>query len=540
MRRHATVARVSVIVASYNRAADLRRSLQAIVDSTFRDVELIVVDNASHDDAVAVAASFEPAHLIRNQDNRGFAGANNQGLEVATGDYVALVNNDAVIAADWLARHVDFLEQHPQAAAVGGKLHLWDDDHRLGDSSSDYYGYATVDSCTAATRTELNPPDDVREVATLSGAAVVIRRTAIDDVGPPFLEPEFFTYYEETDFFARALRRGWRLYYTGLPAAWHRVRASTAKEPYRYFYYMERNRLLFAYRHWPVGLLQDLLRQARRDTLREAKARPVRWLAGMNPEARARRDARWWVVRHRAKCHELRHRARGGDRNYLEALAMIEARTRYYDHARPEIAALIPAGARTVVDVGCAGGALGAALKASRPGVRVYGVEPAPQPAARARERLDAVLVGEATDPLPDDWPAPDCVVFADVLEHLVDPWAVLRLWKARLAPGGCVVLSVPNVAHGSVATGLLHGRWRYADAGILDRTHLRFFTRATAIELVERADLQLERLERVVDGRSDAWWRRQAIGRAQRGGAGPVAQRIADWHTVQFLLVAR
>jgi SAM-dependent methyltransferase len=367
----------------------------------------------------------------------------------------------------------------------------------------------------------------------------MIRRAAIDDVGAPSFEPEFFAYYEDTDFFARALRRGWRLYYTGPPSAWHRVRGSTADQPYRYFYLMERNRLLFAYRHLPGGPLRSLLRQTRRAAVRELAKHPIRWLGGKDDEARARRDARLWVVRHRSTCLEQRRRANGGDCSYLAALRRLESRARYYDHPRPEIAALIPSDARTVIDVGCASGALGKALKADRPGLQVFGIEPMPEPAARARAVLDRLLEGSATDPLPAGWPAPDCVVLADMLEHTEDPWRVLRLWKERLAPGGTVVLSLPNVAHRSVVTDLLRGRWEYVDAGILDRTHLRFFTRHTVIELVENAGLRVVRLDRLVDEGAERAVRRQAIRWFARA-AGPAAARVADWHTLQFLLVAR
>lgn len=531
---------VSVIVVSYNRAADLRLALAAVRRSSHRDVELIVVDNASSDEAAEVAASFSPAHLIRNESNLGFAQANNQGLERARGEFIVLLNNDAVIEEQWIERHVEFLEQHAEAAAVGSKLYFWDDDHPLGDRGNPYYGFCRVDPTSCLSQTEVSPPDEVREVASLSGAAVVIRRRAIDDVGPPFLEPEFFTYYEETDFFARALRRGWRLYYTGEPAAWHRVRASTSRQPYRYFFYMERNRLLFAHRNLPEGLLRHLVRQTRRRAVRELASQPWRFLSGEDDEARARRDAWWWALRNRQLLATHRHKAAGGKLAYDEAVTQVDSRAQYYGHPRPEVAALVPADAQTVIDVGCGAGALGQALKASRPGLQVYGVEPAAEPARRARQVLDDVLEGRAADPLPPSWPAPDCVVFADVLEHTRDPWSVLALWRKRLAPGGSVVLSLPNVAHRSVVHGLLRGRWQYEDAGILDRTHLRFFTRRSARALVERAGLRVVRFERVLDEDAHRGWRARLTRLAAPAGDDGWRARPADLHTVQFLLVAR
>jgi 2-polyprenyl-3-methyl-5-hydroxy-6-metoxy-1,4-benzoquinol methylase len=220
----------------------------------------------------------------------------------------------------------------------------------------------------------------------------------------------------------------------------------------------------------------------------------------------------------------------------------------YYEHARPEVAALVPAGARRVVDVGCGAGALGRALKAERRGVEVRGVEVVPEQAERARAWLDEVSCADAAAPLPASWPAPDCVVFADVLEHLVDPWGVLRAWRGRLAEGGTLVASVPNVACREVVSGLLRGEWRYGNSGILDRTHLRFFTRSTALELVAGAGFRVRSVRPVVHmpvggalGRALARWAVRSgagepVSGARPGGPGRLAR---DLVTMQFLIVA-
>ncbi len=212
----------------------------------------------------------------------------------------------------------------------------------------------------------------------------------------------------------------------------------------------------------------------------------------------------------------------------------------YYQHERPEVQALVPADARQVVDVGCAGGALGKGLKAARPDLTVRGIEPVAEAAEMAQGVLDEVFVGAAEAEPPDSWPRPDCVIFADVLEHLEDPWGVLRSWSGRLAPGGCILASIPNVAHHTVVRGLVKGRFDYADAGILDRTHLRFFTRASIYELFADAGLQPQRLERVIDrrliARASHWLGR--LGQGERKQGGPL-RRLADPWTIQYLVVA-
>jgi len=155
---------------------------------------------------------------------------------------------------------------------------------------------------------------------------------------------------------------------------------------------------------------------------------------------------------------------------------------------------------RRVLDIGCATGFLGAALAAQ--GCVVTGVEYEPEAAAKARTHLDEVVEADLNvTALADLFPGRDfdAIVFGDVLEHLMDPDAVLRSAAQLLAPGGAVVMSIPNVAHGSVRLALLQGRWDYRETGLLDRTHLRFFTRASVAQMVADAGLRITDLRGTV-----------------------------------------
>lgn len=141
---------------------------------------------------------------------------------------------------------------------------------------------------------------------------------------------------------------------------------------------------------------------------------------------------------------------------------------------------------KRVLDVGCATGYLGAAMLER--GCRVSGVEVDPVAAARATEILDEVLVAdlETVDLVDHFGPGTfDVVVFGDVLEHLRDPDRLIRQARKLIDVGGYLVISVPNVAHGSLRLGLAQGTWRYTDRGLLDATHIHFFTRATFLELL-------------------------------------------------------
>jgi SAM-dependent methyltransferase len=169
-----------------------------------------------------------------------------------------------------------------------------------------------------------------------------------------------------------------------------------------------------------------------------------------------------------------------------------------YDSINPAVVAAVPKGVRSVLDVGCGGGSLGAALKA-RDGCSVVGVTFDPAEAAVAAHRLDRVVTADLNDYRIEDLGRFDCVVFSHVLEHLYRPDLVLSRSKGCLGPGGSAVVALPNVAFWKQRLEFLRGRFRYSDGGLMDRTHYRFFDWHTAQELVREAGFVLE--EAAADG---------------------------------------
>lgn len=166
----------------------------------------------------------------------------------------------------------------------------------------------------------------------------------------------------------------------------------------------------------------------------------------------------------------------------------------YWSEARSHIADLIPDTARRVLDVGCNDGTFGAGVLAGRPDREVWGIEPHDLDAEAASGRLTGVAHGfypDALDQVPGSF---DCVSFNHVLEHMVDPWAALRVTKERLSPGAVIVGELPNVRHLPFLVDLaVRGRFDYVDSGLLDRTHLRFFTRSSAHDLLESTGYEVE-----------------------------------------------
>ncbi len=167
----------------------------------------------------------------------------------------------------------------------------------------------------------------------------------------------------------------------------------------------------------------------------------------------------------------------------------------YYKQARPELLCQVPLDAQRVLDCGCGSGEFGSALKARGTKV-VVGIEIVERAWEEAKNALDDALLGSIEDiELPFDDGYFDCICFGDVLEHLVDPAAVLRKVSRVLNPDGIIIMSIPNVRYFQVVEMLANGRWKYEDAGILDRTHLRFFTAFEMVELVKAAELELVKI---------------------------------------------
>lgn len=151
---------------------------------------------------------------------------------------------------------------------------------------------------------------------------------------------------------------------------------------------------------------------------------------------------------------------------------------------------------KRVLDVGCWTGDLGRVLVER--GSEVSGLEIDEDAADKARAVLESVVVADLdTSPLSGHFPEGsfDTIVFADVLEHLRDPVAVLKEAARLLTPDGRVVISIPNITHGSVRLALLQGRWSYTETGLLDATHIRFFSRAGVLAMFAEAGYVVEDL---------------------------------------------
>ena len=164
---------------------------------------------------------------------------------------------------------------------------------------------------------------------------------------------------------------------------------------------------------------------------------------------------------------------------------------------------LITAEPRRVLDVGCYCGATGESIKQRWPGAKVTGIEPLTEAAREAGKRIDRVINKTVEAAFEDAGFAPgsfDAILFADVLEHLYNPWAALERARDLLADDGFVFASIPNVRNLGLIEKLVNGHWTYEGSGLLDITHIRFFTLAEAHDLFAQTGFRVVQVSHGVD----------------------------------------
>ncbi len=205
----------------------------------------------------------------------------------------------------------------------------------------------------------------------------------------------------------------------------------------------------------------------------------------------------------------------------------------YYVSARPEVAAMLPPNVERHLDVGCAAGLFGQSLLNKSLAKEVWGVEPMEGPCAEASQRLTKVILGyfDENAPLPDEYF--DTISFNDSLEHMPDEVAALKIAWRKLKPNGVLIVSLPNIRYLENLKELLFEKeWRYVDAGILDRTHLRFFTKLSMQRIISSCGFKIERIE----GINSHWWTGWKINLLRL----IFRDHIEDTRWRQFVVIAR
>ena len=245
--------KISVIIVNWNGKHFLDACLGALRRQTFRDFEAILVDNGSTDgSAEFVRTHFPEIQLLPLDDNRGFTGGNIAGYELATGELIALLNNDTEAHPAWLEQIARAGLQFPHAGSFASKMMYFDKRDRIENC-----GFSVGSSCTTEDlgRDQTDGPRWCQPgpVFGACGGAVAYRRSMLDDVG--FLDPDFFMVYEDVDLSFRAQLRGYSCIYIPTAIMFHRYRATLKTKPSHQVFYSQRNIEFVYFKNMPMGLI---------------------------------------------------------------------------------------------------------------------------------------------------------------------------------------------------------------------------------------------------------------------------------------------
>lgn len=208
----------------------------------------------------------------------------------------------------------------------------------------------------------------------------------------------------------------------------------------------------------------------------------------------------------------------------------------YFQAEREEMLPYIPENIDKILEVGCGNGQFSELLKKIR-SAEVWGIELNEKAAAIAAQKLDRVICAPFDSQLNLPKNYFDCIIFNDVLEHLVDPFTALLYSKELLSEEGVVVASIPNVRYfDNIWNLLVHKNWQYAECGILDRTHLRFFTRRSILETLDALSFNVTTIEGINPVERYHPWRKRKFYFLNR----LLFNQIEDMRYQQFAIVAR
>ena len=248
--------KATVVIPNLNGAGWLKDSIESIWAQTMQDLELIVVDNGSTDESLAIAQSYQgrPGYtLIQNDTNTGFSHAVNQGIRVAKGEYVALFNNDAFAEPDWLENLIAAAEQDGRIFAVSS-LMIRHFERELADDAGDYVtllGFA----CKRGDGMKASRYQKPGRVFSACGGAALYRKSILDEIG--LFDETFFAYYEDVDISWRANSLGYTNVYCPTARCYHICGATTGAVRYNPFKSIQsgRNSILLPYKNMPILML---------------------------------------------------------------------------------------------------------------------------------------------------------------------------------------------------------------------------------------------------------------------------------------------
>ncbi len=252
---------VTILILNWNGAPDTVACLDSLKKLAYPNFRVIVLDNASTDNSWALFANYPtpnyPVIFLKTDANLGFGGGNNVGIKRALAegtDYVFLLNNDTVLAPDALAKMVDAAEADPQIGLVGALMLTTDEPTRIWFCGGRFNWLRTrgFHPRYGEPYREGMFPEHPIDVDYITGGALLVKRRVFEEIG--LLPEDYFLYYEDADFNARAAAVGWRRIVVPTANVWHKGSASAKAGSPSYQYYHLRNGLMFSWRNGPSRL----------------------------------------------------------------------------------------------------------------------------------------------------------------------------------------------------------------------------------------------------------------------------------------------
>ncbi len=475
---------VSLIIPTRNGLDMLRTCIDSILAKTIdAEFEFIIVDNGSDDPEALryfehLKTSDSRFRVLRDDGPFNYSALNNRAAEIARGDYLALVNNDVeVITPTWLSDMVCLASQ-PGIGAVGARLWYGDMTLQHGGVVLGIGGVAghSHKGLQRGKPGYMGRASVLQSMSAVTGACLVVRKSAFQEVGG-LDESSLAVAFNDVDFCLRLRTVGYRNVWTPHAELFHHESVSRGSD----FAPDKRKRFSLELKvmqsRWADTLLCDPAYSANL-TLEHPDF-------GLAQPPRVSLTEPWYEhsANTASTVHALRYQTpiNLNNRNNSHTLA--------YEHIYRADGKRL-----NILEVGCSTGHLGRALREK--GHRVVGIEPQLEAAAVANQHLDEVYCGTVEQFFAEH---PDrsfeAIIFGDVIEHLADPEMVLRRVQRQLSSGGTMTISVPNVAHASMRAMMLEGRWDYGSLGIMDQTHLKFFTQDSLVHMLSRARLKVEQM---------------------------------------------
>ena len=506
--------KVSICMPNYNFAQYLPEAIESVLKQSYTDYEFIIIDNCSTDNSADIikryAESDSRIQFSVNQYNVGLVNNLNLCLKKAQGDYIKfLFSDDMLASAKAVERMVNILDSDHEIALVATSRYLIDDRSTVKKvlseyrKKTEYVGTEIIQDCLVEQKNKIGEPSVVmfRKKHAARGFDGRYRQAVDLEMWFHILEQGKLSYLNEPlCSFREHPRQQTHVNINDVTVIKEPflLLQDYANKPYVKMHRCTKEYMLYVpvYAIWKQYKKKRIAKQDAITIIKEHYNfyKFIFYYPFYKVYKFIKRSIKIIDIELYKRTSNLHQHDDSVRETFLQGDAL-KMKNQYFEYTRKEILPLLPDNPSKVLEIGCGVGNTLVWLKNLKQCTWIGGVEISPEAVEIARERLDAVYpVNIEQNDLPIQESTLDLILCLDVLEHMIDPWKVVRRLHKLLKPGGALIVSIPNIRNQKVLFPLLFkGKWDYADAGILDKTHLRFFVRDSAIHLVGSSGLYVD-----------------------------------------------